>query len=660
MASAAALNPLSPPRMLAAVIAALLLAATMLSLSGMLAVLPASEWWRALISPGTDVAALVFSEMVVPRIVVCWLVGAGLGLAAVLLQHVLQNPLADTTTLGVSSGAYLALAACSVFAPGLLGYGQEWIALAGAAGAAAIIMAVSARMGFSPTSVILTGLAITLLCGSAGAALAILNHEILSGLFVWQSGSLVQNGWGNAAYLLPRMGLCIAVILLMRRSLSTLELGDAQARSLGAPVNLLRGGAMAIAVALGAFCVSAVGVIGFVGLAAANLARLMGARTLDQRLVWAPVVGALLLWTTDGLVQHVSLFRSQLPTGSATALLGAPLLLWLLARRRVLGPVTVAPNDMVLRLPNPRGMIFPFVVVLCVFLLLALMWGRGVGGWQWASPDILALRAPRVAAAGAAGALLAVAGLLLQRMTANPMASPELLGISSGAALGVILLFFAAPAFTQGAMTASAVAGAAAALAAILAFNGRSAAPGRLLLAGMALATVFSAFAATLLTSGDPRAAVLLAWMSGSTYRVTGTDAIVGLASAALVLAAAPFTARWLDILPLGTAASQAVGMPITRARLILLLIIAFATAVATLIIGPLSFVGLIAPHMVRSLGVTRPLPQLFAGAIVGACLLVAADWFGRTLIFPWQIPAGIVSALIGGPIFLWLMGRRG
>jgi iron complex transport system permease protein len=93
--------------------------------------------------------------------------------------------------------------------------------------------------------------------------------------------------------------------------------------------------------------------------------------------------------------------------------------------------------------------------------------------------------------------------------------------------------------------------------------------------------------------------------------------------------------------------------------RIVLLVLVSVPTTIATLVIGPLSFVGLMAPHMARMLGFQRALPQLFASAILGGMILVSADWVGRMLIFPWQIPAGLLAALIGGPYFMVLMWKR-
>ncbi|RVA57424.1 iron ABC transporter permease, partial [Mesorhizobium sp. M7A.F.Ca.CA.001.08.1.1] len=424
---------------------------------------------------------------------------------------------------------------------------------------------------------------------------------------------------------------------------------------------VIRLAGMAVAVSLGALVVAEVGVIGFVALAAPALARLAGARTLGRRLVWSPLVGGALLWLTDRLVQHLP-FAGEIPAGTATALLGAPLLLFLLPRMRTT-PERQADMMSSVRLPTNGLPLIAGLLALILAVVVAMGFGRGAGGWHWiASEDLtelLALRAPRVVVALSAGVLLAVAGTLMQRMTGNPMAAPEVLGISGGASFGVLALLLLSDGFDRAAMLGAALAGALLALTIVVLVGRRNAlSPARLLLAGVAVATVASAFAALLLASGDPRTGFLLAWLSGSTYRATPNDAFTAAAVAVAVLALAPLTARWLDIVPLGETAARGLGLRLGRVRAILLALTALATATATLVIGPLSFVGLMAPHLARMLGFRRAVPQLLASAMTGGLILVAADWAGRTLIFPWQVPAGLIAAFVGGPYFMALMWK--
>ncbi|WP_163270407.1 Fe(3+)-hydroxamate ABC transporter permease FhuB [Chelativorans alearense] len=639
--------------------------AACLTVIGLLQLLPAGLWWDALHAPDVnDPRQLLYRHAFLPRLLVTVQAGAALGLAGTLLQQALRNPLAEPTTIGTNAGASLALTIATLYAPWLLETGREWVAFSGGAATTLIVFALARDRSFSPVAIIITGLIVSLTCGSASALLMAINREYSEELFIWQTGSLVQNGDAIALALAPWIAVAAIIAFLLVRPLRLLDLSDEGAAGLGARPAITRLAALAVAVALSTLVVAAVGVIGFVALAAPALARLVGARTLGQRMVWAPLVGAALLWLTDRLVQ-IAPFAGEIPAGTATAFLGAPLLLLLLPRMQA------TPNRlraMPLLTPHRAGWasLLIMVLILAVAALAAVAFGQGLDGWHWASPSELAewlpLRAPRVIVSLAAGAMLAVAGTAMQRMTGNPMAAPEVLGVTGGASLSVLLLFLFSARLDRAAMFAAASAGALATLAAIVLLGRRHAfAPDRLLLAGIAIATVASAFSAILLASGDPRLDFLLVWLSGSTYRATAGDAAMAAIAMAFTLVLVPPTARWLDILPLGEAAPRALGLGLGRVRSILLILIAVPTAVSTLVVGPLSFVGLMAPHMARALGFQRALPQLLAAACLGALFLLLADWAGRTLIFPWQVPAGLLAALAGGPFFMILMwkGRR-
>ncbi len=621
--------------------------------------------WRHVLAPfqvdDIDAAILYYSTL--PRFVMSLLAGAALGLAGAIFQHTLRNPLAEPTTLGASAGAQLALTAATLYAPALLGAGREWIALGGAAGATVLVVAIALGRTLAPLALILAGLVVSLLCGTIVSILTLFHWQYLSSLFVWGSGSLIQHDWGKVTYLLPRLAVVVVAVGFLARPLAVMTLDDAGARNLGLATRTIRLLALTAAVALAAFVVSAVGVIAFIGLAAPALARLSGARRVHEQLIWAPLIGAMLLWLTDQLVQ--SLWTTAVvPTGTATAFLGAPLLLWLLPRLRE----TATPNTSD-DAPQPRTARPHLIGGIALALLALVLWtaldvGQGPHGWTVSNWDVLQpllpWRGPRVMAALSAGAMLAVAGTLIQRMTGNPMASPEVLGISSGASLGVVLTIFAVVAPDKTLVFAAATAGSLATLFAMLMLGHRNAfSPERLLLAGIALGTIFSALVAVLVATGDPRVAVVLPWVSGSTDRVTSTDAWAALAIAAGGLLLVLPTARWLAILPLGDSTARSVGINLRISRLLLLVLAATLTAAATLIIGALSFVGLIAPHMARMCGLQQPLAQLVGAAVLGAVILIVADWLGRNLMFPYQIPAGLLATVVGGPYFILLMRRK-
>ncbi|WP_192035157.1 Fe(3+)-hydroxamate ABC transporter permease FhuB [Halomonas sp. YLGW01] len=652
------------PRGFLALLTLMALAAVALAAQSLSASLGLADGLAALIAPPSatgEALALHFAWW--PRLVMALLAGGALALAGVLMQQVLRNPLAAPTTLGVASGANLALMTATLMAPGLLTLGREWVALAGGGLAMGLVVALAWRRGLAPMVVVLAGLVVNLYLGALGMVVLLFHQEALKGLMIWGAGSLAQNGWGDVARLAPRLLLGALAAGLLLRPLRLLSLDAASARSLGVSLTALRLAGLTVAIFLTGCVVSLVGVIGFIGLAAPNIVRLAGIRTLGGRLVAATLLGALLLAVSDLAMQALSgRLPTLIPTGAATAALGAPLLLWLIPRLRLTGGQPPSADAM------PAGHRHPAPGRLAVLLLLALAGLSalaiilGQDGERWAlSLDgaVLEWRLPRVLAAAGSGVMLALAGTLIQRLTANPMASPEVLGISGGSAIALIGAIFLLPAPSNLMLIGAGTLGALASLAVLVMLNRNSGfRPERLLLTGVAIGALFEAVRALVLAGGDPRGQLVLAWLSGSTYYVDlGSAVVVIVLAAGMALAVRPF-ARWLDLLPLGTPTAASLGLPVARARLVLLALVALLTACATLVVGPLSFVGLLAPHLARLLGFSRARHHLAGAALIGALLMVLADWLGRQWLYPNEIPAGLVASLLGGGYFMWQLRR--
>ncbi|MHC6654814.1 Fe(3+)-hydroxamate ABC transporter permease FhuB [Aeromonas salmonicida] len=628
--------------------------------------LPSVLWWQTLFSPNLDdarQAVVHFSWL--PRLTVTLLAGAALGLAGTLMQQVLRNPLASPTTLGVASGAQLALMMVTLFAPSWLLLGREWIAMAGGSLAMALVFALAWRRQLNPVVIVFAGLVISLYLAAISMGLLLFFQEELKGLLVWGSGSLAQNSWNGVSYLLPRLLVAGGLAAALVRPLAVLELDDASARSLGVSLQHLRLAGLGLAVFVTACVVSVVGLIGFIGLAAPAMVRLLGIRQLGQRLLWAPVLGALLLAATDLLLQSVSRFWPMLiPTGAMTALLGAPLLLWLIPRLSLKsGTPKASTGLLVARHPAPTRLITLLLLGLGLAIIGSLLFGQGMHGWSWPSwlrwQAQLEWRLPRTLAAGAAGVLLALAGTLLQRVSNNPMASPELLGVSGGTFMGVIATALLLPALPLPMMLLGGLIGAFGCLLLLVLVNRKHGfQPERILLSGIAITALFEPLQAIALANGDMRVQQLLSWMSGSTYYVTLPVAYGLVALAVLMLAACLLISRWLDLLPMGPALATALGIRLNRAQLAILLLVAMLTASATLVVGPLSFVGLLAPHMAKLMGLVRARWHLLGAAASGALLMVSADWIGQQILFPQDVPVGLVSTLLGGAYFMWCLRR--
>ncbi|MGF6436876.1 Fe(3+)-hydroxamate ABC transporter permease FhuB [Kosakonia sp. 1610] len=627
--------------------------------------LPRAQWGQALFTPNIDrIDQMLFHYSLLPRLAISLLVGAGLGLVGVLFQQVLRNPLAEPTTLGVATGAQLGITITTLWAiPGVMA--SQFAALLGACAVGALVFGVAWGKRLSPVTLILAGLVVSLYCGAINQLLALFHHDQLQSMFLWSTGTLTQTDWSVVQHLWPQLLGGTVLTLLLLRPLTLMGLDDGVARNLGLALSLARLAALTLAIALSALLVNAVGIIGFIGLFAPLLAKMLGARRLLTRLMLAPLIGALILWLSDQVILWLTRIWMEVSTGSMTALIGAPLLLWLLPRLRSMSAPAMDGGD---KIRPERGHVMWFalggVLLLLLAMWAALSFGRDAHGWQWASgtllDQLLPWRWPRIIAALTAGMMLAVAGCIIQRLTGNPMASPEVLGISSGAAFGVVLMLFFVPGNAFGWLLPAGSLGAAATLLIIMLAAGRGGfSPHRMLLAGMALSTAFTMLLMMLQASGDPRMATILTWISGSTYNASGELVVRSAVVMVVLLALTPLCRRWLMILPLGGESARSVGMALTSSRVVLLLLAAALTAAATMTIGPLSFVGLMAPHIARMMGFRRTMPHMVISALVGGVLLVFADWCGRMVLFPFQIPAGLLSTFIGAPYFIYLLRKQ-
>ena len=649
----------------ALLLALLFIVAVGLTWTNFTVVLPRTQWQQALWSPDIDVIEqMIFHYSLLPRLVISLLVGAGLGLVGVLFQQVLRNPLAEPTTLGVATGAQLGMTVTTLWAiPGVMA--GQFAALAGACIVGALVFGVAWGKRLSPVTLILAGLVVSLYCGAINQLLVIFHHDQLQSMFLWSTGTLTQTDWGGVQRLWPQLLGGVMLTLLLLRPLTLMGLDDGVARNLGLALSLARLAALTLAIVLSALLVNAVGIIGFIGLFAPLLAKMLGARRLLARLMLAPLIGALILWLSDQVILWLTRVWMEVSTGSVTALIGAPLLLWLLPRLRSMSAPDMNVSD---RVTTERQHVLGYALIGGVLLLIgayvALSLGRDAQGWSWASgvqlEELMPWRWPRILAAMIAGVMLAVAGCIIQRLTGNPMASPEVLGISSGAAFDVVLMLFLVPGDAFGWLLPAGSLGAAATLLIIMIAAGRGGfSPHRMLLAGMALSTAFTMLLMMLQASGDPRMAGVLTWISGSTYNATGQQVLHTGVVMAILLAITPLCRRWLTILPLGGDTARAVGIALTPSRVGLLLLAASLTAAATMTIGPLSFVGLMAPHIARMLGFRRTMPHIVMSALAGGLLLIFADWCGRMVLFPYQIPAGILSTFIGAPYFIYLLRKQ-
>ena len=619
-------------------------------------------WLRLFDRPDSlPLDALMVQNNTLPRMAMALLAGGSTATATMLMQQLMRNPLASDSTLAVSSGAQAALVAATVFAPSFLAYGTSAVAFAGAAAALGAVLRLSARRALQPLSVVLAGLVVSLYLGSLTGIVMLFFSEETRGVMQWGSGSLVQDSWRDTLGLLWRIAVAAILTAFLIKPLNIMSLGDTQAESAGIPVKKIRLLSLAVAAFLSAGVVGFVGMMGFVGLAAATLVRQMGVRTLSMRLICSFIVGALLLMLTDNGLMLLKHYRgTDLPAGAVTALVGAPLLLWLTAKAPP-RPSFQTTSDIPTAAPHvPRLLRFLPLIAVAVSVL-AFTVGRYDETLRLTiDPEYFVFRYPRVLLAAATGTMLALTGVILQRLTQNPMAGPELLGISSGTAFGamsVVMLF----GITSGSgwFWLTGIVSALVSLGLLMLFNRKNGfTPEKILLTGMALAALADAAIRIWMATGDFRVQLLLLWMSGSTYQATPESALtVSLLAAASLLLILTLQ-RWLGLLSLNATIARSVGINVPLARLVLIVSSAALTALSTLLIGPLSFVGLLAPHLARMLGARLPKQQLAAAALIGASVMMTADWLGRQVMFPYEVPAGMMATLIGGAYFMMMMRK--
>jgi len=279
-------------------------------------------------------------------------------------------------------------------------------------------------------------------------------------------------------------------------------------------------------------------------------------------------------------------------------------------------------------------------------------------GDDMAARVVRELRLPRALATFACGGLLALAGALMQVLLRNPLAEPYVLGISGGAAVGAL------GAITLGAATfivdASAFAGALAAMLLVfgLAHGDGSWTQTRLLLTGVIVAAGCGAVVTLMLALAPAtQAQSMLFWLMGDASSANRPWPALVLLAAGLLLVLP--LARDLNVLVRGELAAQALGVRVRRLRYALYLLASLFTAAAVSLVGTVGFVGLIVPHLVRLLLGNDQRVLLPVAALAGGTLLLAADTAARTAMAPMQLPVGVLTALIGVPVFLFLLARH-
>ena len=292
--------------------------------------------------------------------------------------------------------------------------------------------------------------------------------------------------------------------------------------------------------------------------------------------------------------------------------------------------------------------------------VIAVPWRALLSDWQTGREYhyvLTAYRLPRLLLALLVGAALAVAGVLVQGIVRNPLASPDILGVNHAASLasvGALLLLPSLPVIT---LPLLAFAGGMAGLI-LLRILANTSQPMKLALTGVALSACWASLTDYLMLSRPQDVNSALLWLTGSLW---GRDWSFVKIAAPLLILFLPLSLRFcrdLDLLALGDARATTLGVSVPRIRLLALLLAVAMTSTGVAVCGPISFIGLVVPHMVRSITGGRHRWLLPVSAMTGALLLVVADLLARIIHPPLELPAGVLTAIIGAPWFVWLLVR--
>jgi iron complex transport system permease protein len=279
---------------------------------------------------------------------------------------------------------------------------------------------------------------------------------------------------------------------------------------------------------------------------------------------------------------------------------------------------------------------------------------------QLAGLIVLDLRLPRAVLACLAGGALGLSGAVLQGLTRNPLAEPGLLGVTAGASLGaVIAIYFGMSAAFEYMAPVMGLLGAVAACALTFAL-GRNGGTVTFILAGAAVSGLAGALISVALNlSPSPYASYeIMTWLMGSLADRSWNHVLLVLPFIVVGCAVLLYTGKGLDALSLGDIQAQSLGINLSQLRVLALLGTAFAVGAATSVTGAIGFVGLISPHLVRSLVDSRPRQILLPAAILGAILLLGADIATRLIHIGPELKLGVLTSLIGTPFFFWLVVR--
>lgn len=604
-------------------------------------------------------ADVFFLHAQLPRLAMTVVIGGLFGVVGSLMQQLTQNNLTSPLTLGTSSGAWLALVIVNIWFTGLVTDYSAVAATLGALLAFSLVIIIAGIRNMTGLPLVVSGMVVNILLGAIATALVTLNAQFAQNIFMWGAGDLAQDGWEPFFWLLPRITPVLLILIFAPRILTLLRLGHEGATARGLSVLPAFAFFIILSTWLVSVSITVVGVISFIGLLAPNIVRTLGARTARQELIASGLMGICLLLITDSLAIWAGQWlNTVIPSGVTAAAIGAPALIWFSRKKmQASDQLSISIISQTKKLSNYT--VIGITALLMLGLALTLFIHINEHQWFWEVPSVYqrALRFPRLLTALFAGVALAIAGVILQRLIYNPLASPDILGVSSGATFALVFSSLILGSALQTSQWGTALLGSGVVMIILLVLGKRHQyTPASLILTGIALTASLEAFIQFFLAKGSLSSYKILLWLSGSTYRVTEQQAIYFALAIIFIVGIVLLLTRWLALISIGRSFALARGLHTAQASIILLIIVSLLCALVTSTVGPIAFIGLVAPHMAVLIGAQKIKSQLILSGLIGATLMVWADWLGQILIYPAQIAAGTLVAILGGSYFLCLM----
>ncbi|GGG15509.1 Fe3+-hydroxamate ABC transporter permease FhuB [Lysinibacillus alkalisoli] len=620
------------------------------------------SFWREVWHDDQQMNFLLYSRM--PRFVIGCLAGAALAVAGMLLQTMTKNPLASASTLGIHAGAYFFVVAATIFFPALKGAYPIFITMTGGI-IAALIVTFLVGKSFDPVRIALTGLIVTMLFSSFTSALQLLFENEVSGLFLWGSGTLLQLDWGGTQFAAPWILLTLLAAFLLAKRFDVLLLGEEVAIGLGQNVTVSKILGWLLAILLASVTVTVVGPIGFVGIIAPHIVRLMGFRMHRTMIIANIIVGAGLLVGADILVRIIST-SSELPVGAMTAIIGAPWLVYLALKMSKNTQTKGGVLEGKVRIHKRKRFYRIATLVVLVLVVVSLSFGgttftalRDLPQELMYNTYVWDFRVPRVVVSFGIGMMMAASGLLLQTVLRNPLADASVLGVTSGASVMAMLFLLVFQSASAIFVPLGALLGALLTMALVLFISARSGfQPMILLLMGVAISAVGAAIIQILLVRFNVHASQALTWLSGSTYGISWHHLLIVVFTLVIVVPFIIYFATTFDVLSFGDELSIGLGVNAAKMRLFMIVLGVILSAISVSVVGAISFIGLLAPHIARQLIGPKMLRLLPLTLLTGGVLLLVADFVGRFALAPKELPAGIIVSLIGAPYLLYLLKK--